>query len=54
MKPTALFNGFELIILDYYEEHKWNGTLCRYAKCYIPDLQCVEGILLDSIEVIGL
>ena len=50
----AYFKGFEVIIVDYYETHKWDGTACRYAKCFLPDLECVEGILLSDIEVVGL
>ena len=50
----AYFKGFEVIILDFYETHKWNGTECRYAKCYLPNIQSVEDVLLSDIEVVGL
>ena len=47
----AHFNGFELTILDFYNDYDLKGNVCRYAKCYIPALNCVEGIMLDSIEI---
>lgn len=54
MRTKALYKGLEVVILEYYETHKWDGTACRYAKCYFSDLECVEGILLTDIEVVGL
>ena len=48
----SFFNGFEVVILDFYNSYDLKGNCCRYAKCYIPALDCTEGILLDSIEIV--
>lgn len=47
----AYFNGFELIIKDFYESYNLVGVRCRYARCYIPELDITEGILLNDIEI---
>lgn len=47
----AYFNGFELVIKDYYESYNFAGVRCRYARCYIPELDITEGILLSEIEI---
>lgn len=48
----SFFNGFEVIIQDFYESYSLAGTCCRYAKCYIPALDATEGILLSEISII--
>ena len=47
----SFFNGFEVVILDFYEAYNLKGDQCRYAKCYIPALDCTEGILLSHIYI---
>ena len=48
----SFFNGFEVIIQDFYETYNGTGHQCRYAKCYFPSLDITEGILLSQIEII--
>ena len=48
---SAYVNGFKVTIVDFYESYNMNGICCRYASCYIPDLDAVEGILLSDIEL---
>lgn len=47
----AYFNGFELVIKDFYNSYNFAGVRCRYACCYIPELDITEGILLSEIEI---
>lgn len=47
----GFFNGFEVVILDFYETYSKNGQVCRYAKCFIPALDATEGILLSDIMI---
>lgn len=48
---NAYFNGFRVEIRDFYESYNFAGTRCRYARCYIPELDITEGILLTEIEI---
>ena len=47
----GFFNGFEVIILDFYETYSRSGQVCRYAKCFIPAIDATEGILLSDIFI---
>lgn len=47
----GFFNGFEVVIVDFYEQYNKKGQPCRYAKCYIPALDACEGILLSEIYI---
>lgn len=47
----GFFNGFEVVILDFYESYSSKGQVCRYAKCFIPALDTTEGILLSDIFI---
>ena len=47
----CFFNCWEVTILDFYESYSNNGTVCRYAKCYIPSIDATEGVLLSDIII---
>lgn len=47
----AYYNKFEVTILDFHETYSPQGTCCRYALCYFPELDSSEKILVSEIEI---
>ena len=45
----GFFNGWEVAIVDFFENYNQNGKVCRYAKCFLPALDTCEDILLSEI-----
>ena len=50
----GFFNGWEVVIVDFFENYNQNGQACRYAKCFLPALETCESILLSEIYIVNI
>lgn len=53
MKAYIKDTNMEVTIIGFSTCYSVSGVPCRYARCFIPELENTEDILLDSIEIGG-